>query len=200
MADWRRAGNPQWEVAEFGGRGLGLLNRRDAEAQRPLLLVLCARPKGTRSLRFIHIRPLTPNSYEGPELDPERQRLARQYAVIRHRLFFAEMGVMVAGVLLLLLAGWSAGLRRWAESISPEPWIVVALYGVALGAAYTVLSLPLSYYSGYTLPRRYGLSVQCFRDWALDNLKELAISALLGLAGLELLYWLLRTFPSGGGY
>src|SRR4051794_19683441 len=93
-----------------------------------------------------------------PELDPERQRIARQYAVIRHRLFFAEMGVMVAGGLLLLLAGGAVGLGRWAGGISPEPWIVVALYGVALASAYTFLSFPLGYSSGYTLPRRYGLS------------------------------------------
>src|SRR5437870_8385672 len=93
-------------------------------------------------------------------LDPERQRLAREYAVIKRRLFFAELGVMVAGVLLLVATGWSAGLRRWAESVWPEPWAVVALYGVVLGAVYTVLSLPLGYYSGYVLPHRYGLSVQ----------------------------------------
>ena len=128
-------------------------------------------------------------------LDPERQRLAREYAVIKRRLFFLDLGLMVAGVLLLLGAGWSAGLRRWAESVSPEPWAVVGLYGVALGAIYTVASLPLGYYSGYVLPHRYGLSVQSLKDWVWDNVKELGISAVLGLAGLEVLYWLLREFP-----
>jgi STE24 endopeptidase len=128
-------------------------------------------------------------------MDPERQRLAREYAVIRRRLFFLELGVMAAGVFVLLAAGWSLGLRRWAESVSPEPWVVVALYGIAFGAAYTVLSLPLGYYSGYVLPHRYGLSVQRLGEWALDNVKELVLSAIFGLAGLELLYWLLRTFP-----
>src|SRR3954447_8259455 len=130
-----------------------------------------------------------------PEIDPERQRVAREYAAIKRRLFFGELGVMVAAVLLFLAAGWSAGLRQWAEGISAEPWVVVGLYGVVLGVAYTVLSLPLSYYSGYVLPRRYGLSVQSLGDWALDDVKGLAISAVFGLAGLELLYWLLRTFP-----
>ncbi|MFL5732274.1 MAG: M48 family metallopeptidase [Chloroflexia bacterium] len=130
-----------------------------------------------------------------PEIDPERQRVAREYAAIKRRLFFGELGVMVAAVLLFLAAGWSAGLRQWAEGISAEPWVVVGLYGVVLGVAYTVLSLPLSYYSGYVLPRRYGLSVQSLADWALDDVKGLAISAVFGLAGLELLYWLLRTFP-----
>lgn len=134
------------------------------------------------------------HQYE-PSPDPQRQHLAKQYAAIRRRLFFVEMGVMAAGVFLLLAAGWSAGLRQWAEGISSDPSIVVALYGVALGAIYTLISLPLGYYSGFVLPQRYGLSVQTVGGWALDNVKELALTAVLGLGGLELLYWLLRTFP-----
>jgi STE24 endopeptidase len=129
------------------------------------------------------------------ELDPERQRLAKEYAVIRRRLFFVDLGIMLAGVLLLLAAGWSAALRDWAENISGEPWVVVALYGLALGLAYILVTLPLSYYSSFVLPHRYGLSTQGLGGWVLDNVKELGLSAVFGLGGLELLYWLLRSFP-----
>src|SRR5205814_9238272 len=107
------------------------------------------------------------------ENSPERQRLAKQYAAIKRRLFFVELGVVADGVVLLLAAGWSVGLREWAESISSDRLAVVALYGVALGAVYTLLSLPLGFYSGFTLPHRYRLSVQSLGGWALDNVKEL---------------------------
>ncbi|HKP52577.1 MAG TPA: M48 family metallopeptidase [Chloroflexia bacterium] len=128
-------------------------------------------------------------------LDPERQRLAKEYAHTRRVLFFASLAFMLAGVALLLFTGWSIGLRQWAEQISADPWATVALYGVALGALYTLISLPLDFYSGYILPHRYGLSTQSMGGWALDNVKELALSAVFGLGGLELLYWLLRTWP-----
>ncbi|MEA2573962.1 MAG: endopeptidase [Chloroflexia bacterium] len=129
------------------------------------------------------------------ELDPERQRTAKEYAGIKRRLFFVDLGLGVLLVLALLFLGWSTGLRTWGESISPEPWLVVALYTVALGVAYTLISLPLGFYSGYVLPHHYGLSTQSLGGWVSDTLKELAISAVLGLGAVEVLYWLLRTLP-----
>jgi STE24 endopeptidase len=129
------------------------------------------------------------------ELDPERQRIAREYARVRRRLFFLELGLTALGIFVLLASGWSAALRDWAESFTTEWWAVVAIYGLTLGVIYTALSLPLDYYTGYVLPRRYGLSRQTMGGWALDNVKGLALSALFGLAALELLYWLLGTFP-----
>jgi len=129
------------------------------------------------------------------ELDPERQRLAQQYAGIRRRLFFMEMGATVALVALFLAAGWSGRLRQWAEAASDNPWIVVALYGVALGAGYTIISLPLDFYVSYVLPHRFGLSTQTLSGWVMDSIKSTALAAVLALAGLEMLYWLLRTFP-----
>ncbi|MDQ3930997.1 MAG: M48 family metallopeptidase, partial [Chloroflexota bacterium] len=129
------------------------------------------------------------------ELDPERQRTAKEYAGIKRRLFFVELGIAILLVLALLFLGWSAGIRDWAESISNDSWLVVALYTVALGAGYTLISLPLGFYSGYVLPHRYGLSTQSLGGWVSDTVKELAISAVLGLGAMEVLYWLLRTLP-----
>ncbi|MEO6456721.1 MAG: hypothetical protein ABIO92_00385, partial [Chloroflexia bacterium] len=129
------------------------------------------------------------------EIDPQRQALAVEYAWVRRRLFFLELAFTLGLALLLLAAGWSVGVRSWAEGVWNDPWAVVALYGVALGAGYTLLSLPLDYYSSYLLPHKYGLSTQNVGGWALDNVKSLALAAFFGLAGIELLYWLLRTFP-----
>ena len=129
------------------------------------------------------------------QLDPQRQRLARQYASIRRTLFFASLAFMMAGIILLLVTGWSIELRGWVEGVSTDPWLVVALYGAALGLIYTVITLPLDFYSGYVLPHKYGLSTQSAGGWSLDNVKELALSAAFGLGALEMLYWLLRTWP-----
>lgn len=129
------------------------------------------------------------------ELDPERQRTAKEYAGIKRRLFFVELGLGILLLLALLFLGWSVGVRTWAESISDNPWVVVALYSLALGAGYTLLSLPLDFYSGFVLPHRYGLSTQNITGWLVDLVKELALSVAFGLLAVEVLYWLLRTFP-----
>lgn len=137
-----------------------------------------------------------PNSETQTALDVERQRVAREYAAIRRRLFFVDLGISLLGVALLLGAGLSIILRQWAESVFPSnSWAVIALYATILGALYTVVSLPLDFYSSYVLPHRYGLSTQTLGGWVSDNAKGLAISAVLGLAGVELLYWVLDTFP-----
>ncbi|HET9494918.1 MAG TPA: M48 family metallopeptidase [Chloroflexia bacterium] len=127
--------------------------------------------------------------------DPERQRKAREYAGIQRRLFFVELGLGALALVLFLVTGASAALRDRAESISREPWAVVALYGVVLGGAFWLLSLPLDVYAGYTLPRRYGLLTQTLRGWAADTLKSLAIAGVIGIAGLEVLYFVLRAAP-----
>jgi STE24 endopeptidase len=129
------------------------------------------------------------------ELDPDRQRLASRYASLSRRLFFSELAGTALLVVLLLASGWFITLREWVEGVTKDPWLAVGLYGVALGVGYTLLSLPLDYFSGYVLPHRYGLSTQRFGGWVSDTVKSLALSALFGLAGLEALYWLLRTFP-----
>jgi STE24 endopeptidase len=141
------------------------------------------------------IETISPAPAKRTELDPSRQQVAKEYARIQRRFFFAELGLVALVLALLLVTGWSAGLRDWAESFSGEPWAVVALYGVALGAIFFLLTLPLDFYSGYLLPKRYGLLTQSVRSWAFDTVKSLALSVLFGLAGIELLYWLLRAFP-----
>jgi STE24 endopeptidase len=131
-----------------------------------------------------------------PNLDPQRQELAKQYALIQRRLSFVEMGIFALILLVLLLTGLSSSLRNWIIAQFGGPYfLTVAVYGLVLGAVFFLISLPLDYYSGYILPTRYGLATQSVGGWISDTVKSLALSALLGIAGLEVLYWLLGTFP-----
>lgn len=140
--------------------------------------------------------PVEATAGEGERLDPGRQLVAKQYARIQRGLSFVELGVMAFVLLLLLATGWSIGLRRWAEGFSGDGWVVVGLYGIALGALFELLSLPIDFYSGFVLPRRYGLLTQSLAGWLFDTAKGLALGAVFGLGGLEVLYWVLRVWPN----
>jgi STE24 endopeptidase len=129
------------------------------------------------------------------ELDTARQRLAKEYARIQRRLYFVEFGLAALVLVVLLLSGWSAALRDWAESIVREPWLVCVPYGIALGAIFTLLTLPLDLYSGYVLPKRYGLLTQSLGGWIVDTIKNLALGAAFGLGGIMLLYAVVTLFP-----
>jgi STE24 endopeptidase len=129
-------------------------------------------------------------------LDPERQRKAKEYARIRHRLLVADLAVAAIYVLALLLSGLSAWFKAQLLLVTTQPLGVVALYFVAFSIVYGLLDFPLSYFGGYVLPHRYGLSTQSLRGWLADQAKGAALGLGIGLVAVEVMYYLLRAFPS----
>lgn len=128
-------------------------------------------------------------------LDRERQKQARAYARIQRRWSLADMVFGAVYMLAWLFFGWSAALRTALHSVSANPLLLVAGYAVIFGGISLLLSLPLSFYTGFILPRRYGISTQTMRGWVADQLKGLAISGAFGLLLLEIIYALLRLAP-----
>ena len=126
------------------------------------------------------------------ELDPERQKQAKQYARIRRRLWLVDTIFGGLYALAWLFFGWAMSLRTWLNQLTQNEWILVPLFVAVFGGLYTILNLPLGYYSGFVLPHRFGQSTQSFKDWVIDQLKGLAIGAPIGLILLELLYLALR--------
>ncbi len=113
---------------------------------------------------------------------------ARAYARLRRRLFLVDLLLAGGGLTLFLVSGLAV---RWREALQsmlgqppgPPPALLQALpllllYVVSLTLAATLLTLPLSYYGGFLLPHRFGLSTQTRPAWALDMAK----ATLLGVA------------------
>ncbi|MGN6391913.1 MAG: M48 family metallopeptidase [Gemmatimonadales bacterium] len=103
-----------------------------------------------------------------------------------------------AGILLLLLhAGWSRGIRVWAERRTGRAAGRVFLYYVVFTLLVTVLSFPFTMYAGFIRERSYGLATQSFGGWLRDQAVGLAVSLVLGGLGTPVLYAVLRRFPRG---
>ena len=129
-------------------------------------------------------------------LDPERQRKAKEYARIRHRLLVADLAVAAVYVLVLLLSGLSAWFKVQLLLVTTQHLGVIALYFVAFSIVYGLLDFPLSYYGGYVLPHRYGLSTHSLGGWLADQAKSAALGLGIGLVAMEVMNYLLRAFPS----
>ena len=125
-------------------------------------------------------------------LDLERQKQAKEYARIRRRLWLVDTILSAIYALLWLFLGWAIAFRNWLLTFTDNQWVLVALFVAIFGGIYSIINLPLSYYSGFVLPHRFGQSNQTLRDWIADQLKGLAVGAPLGLILLELLYLALR--------
>lgn len=128
-------------------------------------------------------------------LDEERQLKAKEYSRIRKRLLLLDLSLGAVYIVIWLAANLHLTARDWILSLTTNPYLAVALYELIFGAPYFILDLPLSYFSGYVLPHRYGQSTQTRIGWITDQLKGLALSAVLGLIVLEVIYLLLRTYP-----
>jgi STE24 endopeptidase len=102
----------------------------------------------------------------------------------------------------LLATGLSATLRGAAETIAGRlvspfwlPGATVLWYVVLLTLIHELGSLPIGFYSGFLLERRYALSNQTLRSWIGDQAKGLSIGLILGGAGIGAVYWLIRHSP-----
>jgi STE24 endopeptidase len=125
--------------------------------------------------------------------DPERQRKAREYSRLVRRGSFAAPAIGAIVLLVLLLTPASVELTDILAV--PFPWSA-ALYLLVLGAGYELIVAPLGYYYGFVLPRRYGLLKQRLAGWLRDRAKGLGLQALLGLALITIVYWLIGSVPA----
>lgn len=128
-------------------------------------------------------------------LDPERQIKAQQYARIKRRLMLVGLALDGIYALLWLFFGWAAGLKDWLLTYTANEWLLVAGFILVFGASEALISLPLSYYSGFVLPHRYSLSTQSLKDWIFDLLKGTLVSLPIALIVFELVYLFLRAYP-----
>jgi len=128
-------------------------------------------------------------------LDPVRQEQAKEYAKIQRKFMLIDLALGVGLLITWLLLGWSSALRDWIFSWTGNPWIAVLAFGGIFGLLFTILDLPLSFHTGYTLSHRYGQSNQTIKDWWIDFAKSLVLSGVIGGIALEVIYLLLRTAP-----
>ncbi len=125
-------------------------------------------------------------------LDPEKQKQAKQYARIHRRLWLLDTLASTLYLLAWLFFGWAKSLAGWLETLTTNDWLLVLGFIIIFGGIASLLELPLSYYSGFILPHRFGQSTQDFKSWVMDQLKGLLIGAPLGLVVVELVYLALR--------
>ena len=133
---------------------------------------------------------------KAPAFDRDRQNQAKEYARIRRRLMLVDIALAFGYMLVWLVTGLSIWWRDQVLLVTTNPWLTILLFGVGLGALYTVIGAPLSYYSGFVLPHRYRLSHQTLGAWLWDQIKAMAIGGLLAAIVLEVVYYLLRVAPT----
>ncbi len=127
---------------------------------------------------------------------------ARRYHRLKRQAGIASL-LWGGGLLLTLLAsGLTLRIRTTAESIAPgspgsvSAWIVgVLVYVTLLSALNEAGSLPIAFYSGFLLERRYGLGTERVSTWLLDHAKSFALGVLLTSGAALVLYAVIAWLP-----
>jgi len=129
---------------------------------------------------------------------------ATRYNRLKRRIGIISVAWSVVFLLAMVVSGGSIALRDGAAATA------TAIFPAAITRSATVVvyvllftllneagSLPLAFYGGFVLERRYGLSRQPIGAWLVDQLKSLGLGLLLGSAAAVILYALIARFPFG---
>ncbi len=110
---------------------------------------------------------------------------AQRYARIRYRLLLIELALGSAFLAAFQWSGLSQVIARWRSARSHSPAGVILGYLAVFGASYYLVMLPLHGYGSFHLEHRFGLSRLTLRGWIVREVKQLAVSAMLGTVLVE---------------
>jgi Zn-dependent protease with chaperone function len=116
----------------------------------------------------------------------------RRYSYWRYAFAFAAPVVELLALGVLLESRLSARLRDAAERRFRGPFARAAAYTLFFGAVYTVLTLPLTFFSGWYLGRCYGITRQSLPAWLWDGVKGFLVGVGIAAPLVWLLYACLR--------
>jgi STE24 endopeptidase len=127
-------------------------------------------------------------------LPPDKLEKAIALSRTRNVLHFIDAfwGMLVLWLLLATRA--AAGLEAWAKSVFQKRWLQGLLFFAALIVLLTVTELPVDMFSHH-LSVRYGISVQGWGSWFLDQAKALGLAVVLGSLVMLLFHWIVRKWP-----
>jgi STE24 endopeptidase len=121
---------------------------------------------------------------------------ATRYHRLHRRASILGTVLTVAVLVVLLISGGSAAIRQAISQFVGQSFVLtVAGYVLVLALVLEILGLPLSFYRGVTLERRYELSTQTTAHWWIDHLKAAGISLVFTIAAAVMVLSLIRWAP-----
>ena len=116
---------------------------------------------------------------------------ASRYHRLKRQAGIASLCWTLALLAALLFSGGSLAIRN----ASGRSAFAVVFYVAILLLLNEIGSLPLGFYSGFLLERRYGLSHEPLGRWLLDQMKSFAIGLTLSSIAAAIVYAFIRMSP-----
>jgi STE24 endopeptidase len=120
--------------------------------------------------------------------------LAKSYSHQKYTLSIIDTFYSIALILVFLGSGLSLFLENLIKGINLPDYLSIAVFLFAVSAIYYLLSLPLNFYSGFSLEHKFNLTKQKAGAWWLDQLKSGVLSYIFLLILILTFYWVLGRF------
>ena len=131
--------------------------------------------------------------------DPGRDRIdpeeVKRYHHIKITFSVVSLAMGIGYLFFILFSGFSQGAAAWAMGVSDRPAPAFLLFVFVLGGIEGVITLPLTFYGGFVVEHRFGLSAQSFGRWCWEQSKGVLVGFVLLTPLLLLFYAFLRMSP-----
>lgn len=123
--------------------------------------------------------------------------MTREKEYNRTKLQLSITGTVISFAIILyfIASGTSNYLAGFAHNITESGYLAFLIYTAVAGIVYSLIFMPLSYYSSYYIEHKYELSNQTFAGWVTENLKAAAVGSIIALPVLLLFYYIISEFP-----
>jgi STE24 endopeptidase len=148
-----------------------------------LLLIQFAISTALSELNLAHLKKKSTSVPPGwaERLDVGQFPRMIAYVAANTRLGHVSRAVNLGLTLAILLSGFLPALVRWAASLpAARVWQGLAAF-VAMGIISYLVAVPFDLISNFRVEKRFGFSTITLKTWLADQVKSLALSAVLGV-------------------
>jgi STE24 endopeptidase len=125
---------------------------------------------------------------------PQSPGQAKNYNRTKLTLGLLSPAITFIMLVLLVATGFSKTIASWTLRIVPFPSGAFLLFAAAVAVLQGILTFPISFFSGFVLEHRYGLSDQSLLRWGWERLKGLLVGGPLGAVLVLVLYYCLDRY------
>ncbi len=121
---------------------------------------------------------------------------SKKYTKTKRILSFSGSLISTSIVIAILATGFTRKLEEISNSIMPNEYGALLIFVLIISVITGVVGFPISFYSGYVLEHKYGLSNQSVAAYFRESLKSMAIGLIIGVPVILAFYFILKTFPN----
>ncbi len=131
-----------------------------------------------------------------PDIDKEKQNIARRYFFTKFYTEKVSTLVSLLALILIIIFGTSTQLSFTIKNITSNTLLYRTIYFIIFYTFFFILSFPFSYMNTYRTEHIYKFSNQNFKEWFIDQLKNYAVSIVLGLIIVNIFYFIVNHSPN----